>query len=61
MALIDTFLSRVIRKGQFTLVHADGSSRTFGVADPAFPDVTLRLNDRSVGRVIVLLPSLGFA
>ena len=61
MALIDQFLSRVIKKGTLTLIHADGSRRVFGAPDPDFPNVTLRMNDRTVGRDIVLHPRLGFA
>jgi len=61
MALIDRFLERVIRKGRLTLIRPDGTSRTFGAAEPGFPDVTMRLCDLKAGRDIVLHPRLGFA
>lgn len=61
MAVIDHFLDRLIQRGTLTLVHADGSRRIFGVADPAYPDVTMRFTDARVGRDIVLRPRLGLA
>lgn len=61
MAVIDRFLERLIKRGTLTLIRPDGSSRTFGVADPAFPDVTMRFADAGVGRDIVLHPRLGLA
>jgi len=61
MALIDQFLIRLISKGTLTLIHADGAMRTFGKADPDFPDITLRLHDKAVARDIVLHPRLGLA
>ncbi len=61
MALIDHFLARIVKKGRLTLIRADGSQQVFGAADPGFPDVTLRLKDKRVGRDIVLQPRLGFA
>jgi len=61
MALIDQFLTRLIHKGTLTLVHADGSTHSFGAADPDFPDITLRLHDKRVARDIVLHPRLGLA
>lgn len=61
MALIDRFLERLIRRGTLTLVRADGSTRTFGQADVAFPNVTMRFADARIGRDIVLNPRLGLA
>jgi len=61
MALLDHFLSRLIRKGTLTVVDVNETSRRFGTATPGFPDVTLRLNDPKAGRDIVLHPRLGFA
>lgn len=60
MALLDHFLSRLIKQGTLTLVDARGKTRRFGVATPGFPDVTMRLNDAKAGRDIVLNPRLGF-
>ena len=38
MAVKDRFLERLIKRGTLTLIRPDGSSRTFGVADPAQKD-----------------------
>ncbi len=61
MALLDHFLSRVIKKGTLTVVGVGGEVSRFGTAEPGFPDVTMRLNDAGAGRDIVLQPRLGFA
>jgi len=61
MSLLEMMLTRLIKKGTLTLVNADGSTRTFGSADPDFPDLTLRLRDAKVARDIVFGPRLGFA
>ena len=61
MALLDHFLTRLISKGTLTRVDVDGATRIFGSPAPGFPDVTLRLHDRTAGRDIVLHPRLGFA
>lgn len=61
MALIDTFFERVIKRGQLTLIQANGSQRTYGTPDPAFQDVTIRFADRGVIPAIVRDPSLGAA
>ena len=60
MALIDRFLARAVRRGQLTVHHADGSTRSFGSADPELPAVTIRLAPGAAGR-IVRDPSLGAA
>ena len=61
MALIDIFLARRVKRGQLTVVHADGKSVTHGTPDPAFPDVTIRFTDKGAANYIVRNPALGAA
>ena len=60
MALIDQFFLRAVKRGPLTVVHADGSTRSFGVPDPAFKPVTLRLGPGVAGRIL-RDPALGAA
>lgn len=57
--LIDSFLTKGIRKGRLELTHADGTTRGFGDGDPAFPSVAIRFTDARVARDIVLDLRLG--
>ncbi|CAN5405238.1 cyclopropane-fatty-acyl-phospholipid synthase family protein [soil metagenome] len=59
MALIDTFLARRIKRGLLTVIHADGTTRSFGAADPALRPVTIRFTDAGAANFIVRHPSLG--
>ena len=59
MALIDTFLRKQVRRGQLTVIHADGRQVVFGEADPNFPNVTIRFTDAGVTGRIVRHPALG--
>jgi cyclopropane-fatty-acyl-phospholipid synthase len=59
MALIDLFLAARVKRGQLTVHHADGKSRTFGTADPAFPTVAIRFTDRGAASSILRDPGLG--
>ena len=61
MSLLHAVFRRLIKKGVVTLIEADGSRHVFGVPDPAFPDIVVRLNARRVGFDIVRGPRLGFA
>ncbi|WP_375421251.1 class I SAM-dependent methyltransferase [uncultured Sphingomonas sp.] len=58
MALIDLFLSRAVKRGRLTLLRPDKPATVFGIADPDFPDVTLRFADRGVAGRIVRNPAL---
>jgi cyclopropane-fatty-acyl-phospholipid synthase len=60
MALIDRFLTRAITRGPLTLIHTDGTTRSFGVPNPAFKPVTLRIG-AGAERAILRDPSLGAA
>ena len=61
MALIDHFFARAIKRGEFTVIHADGTARSFGAPDPEIAPVTIRFTDSSVARRILTDPSLGAA
>src|SRR5579875_1369278 len=60
MAVIDLFLSRLFKRGQFTFIDHKGRSRTFGSADPSpdFPPVTLRVHDGRVMGEVLRNPAL---
>lgn len=60
MALIDTFFVRAVKRGQLTVIHADGSRRDFGQPDPALKPVTLRFGPGAAA-AILRDPSLGAA
>jgi len=59
MALIDTFLSRAIRRGELTLTTANGRTRRFGAPDPELNPVAMRFADRWVTPAILRDPALG--
>jgi cyclopropane-fatty-acyl-phospholipid synthase len=61
MALIDHFLGRIVKRGELTLIHPDGSATTLGAPDPDIAPVTLRLTSPSVARRILSDPALGAA
>jgi cyclopropane-fatty-acyl-phospholipid synthase len=61
MALIDHFFTRAVKRGELTVIHADGSARSFGASDPALAPVTIRFTDPSVARRILTDPALGAA
>ena len=61
MALIDHFFTRAVKCGELTVIHADGSARSFGSPDAALTPVTIRFTDPSVARRILTDPALGAA
>jgi cyclopropane-fatty-acyl-phospholipid synthase len=58
MALIDRFLSSAIKRGTLTLTDHKGATRSFGAADPGYPDVAVRFSDGRLVRDIALHPDL---
>ncbi|KRB80744.1 cyclopropane-fatty-acyl-phospholipid synthase [Sphingomonas sp. Root710] len=58
MSLFDKFANRLFKRGQFTIIFADGSRRTYGTADPAVKPVTVRFADKGVARFIASNPHL---
>lgn len=61
MWLLDKILTRLVHKGQLTLIEPDGTRKTFGVPDPGYPDLGLRLHDNKVAGQILRDPRLGLA
>jgi cyclopropane-fatty-acyl-phospholipid synthase len=61
MALIDHFFARAVKRGELTIIHHDGTARSFGAPDPDVPPVTVRLTTPSASRAILRDPSLGAA
>jgi len=61
MALIDTFFARAFTRGTLHVTYADGSTRSFGTPDPAFPDIAIRFTDARAPGAIIRNPSLGVA
>ncbi len=61
MALIDHFFARAIKRGEFTVIHADGTARSFGAPDAEIAPITIRFTNPSVARRILTDPSLGAA
>ena len=59
MSLLDTMLNRVVRRGQLTIVQADGRRRTFGSPDPALRPVTVRFTDKATPLRIARTPRIG--
>ena len=59
--LLHHALTRLITHGRLTVRAADGSTRTYGDGDPAWPDLTLVLADDRVARDMALNPRLGTA
>ncbi len=57
MALIDTLLGKLIRKGTLTVVMPDGRARNFGPGDG--PELTVHLADRKTAFDIARNPRLG--
>ncbi|MHB9880618.1 class I SAM-dependent methyltransferase [Pacificimonas sp. ICDLI1SI03] len=60
MWLLNHILDRLIRRGELTVVGANGKRRTFGAPDPDYGHLTLRLHDSGVARAIVSNIGLGF-
>ena len=58
---VDRFFSGVVEHGVLELVHGDGTVRRFGKPTEGFPEVRMRLADRTAARGIVLDPGLGAA
>ena len=61
MALIDHFLARHVKLGQLSVIYANGTSRTFGTPNPAFPNVAIRFTDNRVPGAIVRDAATGAA
>ncbi|MFC4296380.1 class I SAM-dependent methyltransferase [Novosphingobium tardum] len=58
-SLFDRLLGRVVTRGRLEVVDAAGALHAFGVPEPGFPEVRIRLTDAKVARDILLDPRLG--
>ncbi|MET0238388.1 MAG: cyclopropane-fatty-acyl-phospholipid synthase family protein, partial [Sphingobium sp.] len=61
MWLLGKVLTRLVRKGTLTVTDHRGTIHRFGEADPAFPDIAIRLTDGRVPLDLVKSPELGAA
>jgi len=61
MALIDVFLSRLVKRGTLTLTDHQGQSRSFGTSDPDYGDVAIRFTDAGAAGYVASHPRLGAA
>jgi cyclopropane-fatty-acyl-phospholipid synthase len=59
MALLDTMLKRAVKRGELTIIYADGTRRTFGHPDPAFRPVVVRFPDKATPSRIARRPRIG--
>ena len=59
MALLDTMLKRAVKRGELTIIYADGTRRTFGRPDPAFRPVVVRFPDKATPGRIARWPRIG--
>ncbi len=59
MSLIDSFLTRAIRRGELTVTLPNGTTVRYGTPDPALRPVAITLHDRRTLLAIVRDPSLG--
>jgi cyclopropane-fatty-acyl-phospholipid synthase len=61
MWLLDKMLASYVKRGELTVVDANGKTYRYGAPDPEFRAVTVRLADRGVVRKIATDPGLGAA
>ncbi|WCT73224.1 cyclopropane-fatty-acyl-phospholipid synthase [Sphingomonas naphthae] len=61
MSLVDRFLGKLVKRGELTLVFADGTRRTVGNPDPQLKPVTVRFTDRRIPAIIAANPMMGAA
>jgi len=58
MSLFDKFVGRLFKRGEMTMIFADGSRKTYGAPDPDLKPMTIRFADKSVLRFIASNPHL---
>ncbi|WP_068074388.1 SAM-dependent methyltransferase [Novosphingobium lentum] len=59
MHLLDRTLKRLVRHGTLTVHEPSGRTWHYGVAQPGWPDLGLRINDTKVTRFLALHPRIG--
>jgi cyclopropane-fatty-acyl-phospholipid synthase len=60
MWLLKKMLSRVVKRGDLTLIEANGKEHVFGTPDPEYGSVTARFSEASVPNAIARNPRMGF-
>ena len=50
MSLFDKFVGHLFRRGEITMILADGTRRTYGAPDPSLKPVTLHSGRRASKR-----------
>ncbi|KQX25483.1 MULTISPECIES: SAM-dependent methyltransferase [unclassified Sphingomonas] len=58
MSLFDRFAGHLFKRGEMTIIMADGSVRRYGTPDPAIKPVTIRFVDKGVTAFIARNPHL---
>jgi cyclopropane-fatty-acyl-phospholipid synthase len=58
MSLFDRFAGHLFKRGEMTIILADGEARRYGTPDPAIKPVTIRFVDRGVPAFIARNPHL---
>jgi cyclopropane-fatty-acyl-phospholipid synthase len=58
MSLFDRFAGHLFKRGEMTIIMADGSVRRYGTPDPAIKPVTIRFADKGVTAFIARNPHL---
>jgi len=61
LGILDRFLERGVRKGVLEVLRPDGTLRRFGTPHEGFPQVRIRLTDKSAESRILRDPRLGAA
>jgi cyclopropane-fatty-acyl-phospholipid synthase len=61
MYLLSKMLRKIVRRGQFTAIEANGTTHRFGTPQAGWPDVTIRFTDKAVPSRIARHPGLGLA
>jgi cyclopropane-fatty-acyl-phospholipid synthase len=58
MSLLSKFLARIVRRGELTIINADGSTDRMGSPDPTLRSVTIRFTDNRAASAIARNPQL---
>ena len=61
MWLLDRFARKLLKKGELTIIDADGKRYSYGAPDPGRAPIVMRFADRGVGNYIARHPRLGAA
>jgi cyclopropane-fatty-acyl-phospholipid synthase len=61
MWLLDRLFRKSLRRGQFSIIDADGKRYDYGAPDPTLPPVVVRFTDKNVAKYIAQHPRLGGA